>query len=43
MAGYRTENIAYMADWANSLHRKTLGYRIPEELFEAEMGRIYAQ
>ncbi len=36
------EDIAYMADWANSLCRKILGYRTPERLFEAEMDRIYA-
>ncbi len=42
MAGYSTEDIAYMADWANSLPRKILDYRTPEELFEAELDRIYA-
>ncbi len=42
MAGNRTEDIAYMADWENSLCRKILGYRTPEGLFEAEMDRIYA-
>ena len=33
---------AYMADWANTLPRKILGYRTPDELFEAELDRIYA-
>jgi len=42
MTSYRSEDIAYMADWANSLPRKVLGYRTPEELFEAELDRIYA-
>ncbi len=42
MAGNCTEDIAYMADWANSLCRKILDYRTPEGLFEAEMDRIYA-
>ena len=42
MAGYSAEDIAYMADWANSLPRKILGYKTPEELFDAELDRIYA-
>lgn len=42
MAGYSAEDIAYMADWANTLPRKILGYRTPDELFEAELDRIYA-
>ena len=31
-----------MADWANTLPRRILGYRTPDELFEAELDRIYA-
>lgn len=42
MAKYSAEDIAYMADWANTLPRKILGYRTPDELFEAELDRIYA-
>lgn len=42
MSEYSTEDIAYMADWANSLPRKILDYRTPEELFEEELDRIYA-
>ena len=42
MAGYSAEDIAYMADWANTLPRKILGYRTPDKLFEAELDRIYA-
>ena len=42
MIGYSAEDIAYMADWANTLPRKILGYRTPDELFEAELDRIYA-
>lgn len=42
MAGYSAEDIAYMADWANTLPRKLLGYRTPEELFDEELDRIYA-
>ncbi len=42
MAGYTSEDIAYMAGWANGLPRKILGYHTPEELFEAELDKIYA-
>lgn len=42
MTGYSAEDIAYMADWANTLPRRILGYRTPDELFEAELDRIYA-
>ncbi len=42
MADYSAEDIAYMADWANTLPRKLLGYRTPDELFEAELDCIYA-
>ena len=34
MSGYSAEDIAYMADWANTLPRKLLGYRTPEKLFD---------
>lgn len=43
MAKYSSEDIAYMADWANTLPRKILGYKTPDELFEAELDRIYAR
>ena len=42
MSKYSAADIAYMADWANTLPRKILGYRTPDELFEAELDRIYA-
>ena len=42
MTEYSAEDIAYMADWANSLPRKVLGYRTPEDLFEEELDCIYA-
>ena len=41
MAKYSAEDIAFMADWANTLPRKILGYRTPDELFEAELDSIY--
>lgn len=42
MTDYTPEDIAYMEDWANSLPRRILSYRTPEELFEAELDKIYA-
>ena len=42
MVGYSEEDIAYMADWANMLPRKILGYKTPDKLFDAELDRIYA-
>ena len=42
MKKYTAEEISYMADWANTLPRKILGYKTPEELFEAELDHIYA-
>ena len=42
MAQYSSDEIAHMADWANSLPRKILHYRTPEELFDDELDLIYA-
>lgn len=42
MVKYSAEEIAYMADWANTLPRKILQYCTPDELFEKEMDHIYA-
>ena len=42
MKRFSPEDIAYMADWANTLPRKILSYRTPDELFEAGLDRIYA-
>lgn len=39
---YSDEDIQFFADRINSLPRKILGYRTPEELFEQELDRIYA-
>ena len=39
---YSTEDILEMGDWANTLPRRILGYRTPEELFESELDRLYA-
>jgi len=35
------DDIAHLADWANTLPRRRLGYAAPDDLFEAELDRIY--
>ena len=39
---YSDEQICQIEIWCNSLPRKILGYSTPDELFEAELDRIYA-
>ena len=39
---YTADEIMIFADIINGLPRKFLGYRTPEELFDAELDRIYA-
>jgi IS30 family transposase len=38
---YTVEEISNIEVWCNSLPRKILGYRTPDEVFEAELDRIY--
>jgi IS30 family transposase len=38
---YTAEEISNIEVWCNSLLRKILGYRTPDEVFEAELDRIY--
>ena len=38
---YSDEQIAQIEVWCNSLPRKILGYKTPDELFEAELDKIY--
>lgn len=38
---YSAEQIAQIEVWSNSLPRKILGYRTPDEVFEQELDRIY--
>jgi len=42
MADCSIDTIAFVEDWCNTLPRKILDYRTPEELFESELDRIYA-
>ena len=39
---YSEDEILFVADWCNSLPRKILGYKTPDELFEKELDKIYA-
>lgn len=39
---YSEEEIMFIADWCNSLPRRTLGYNTPDELFDKELDKIYA-
>lgn len=39
--GYSSDEIAFIEDWSNTLPRKILNYRMPEELFEDELDRVY--
>lgn len=39
---YTADEILYFSDIINGLPRRILGYRTPDELFEAELDKIYA-
>lgn len=41
MDSYSCEEIMFIADWCNSLPRKILGYKTPDELFDYELDKIY--
>ena len=42
IADYSEDDILAVELWANNLPRKILSYKTPDEVFEAEMNRIYA-
>ena len=42
ISDYTDDDILYVELWANSLPRKILGYRTPDEAFDDEMDLIYA-
>lgn len=39
---YSLDEIAFVSDWCNTLPRKILGYKTPEELFEFQLDQIYS-
>ena len=43
ISSYSAELISDIEIWSNSLPRKILGYRTPDELFEDELDRIYSK
>jgi len=42
MSNYSADDIAFIEDWMNTLPRRILGYKTPEELFELQLDIIYA-
>lgn len=42
ISDYSEDDILAVELWANSLPRRILGYKTPDEAFEAEMNKIYA-
>lgn len=42
ISDYNIDDLLFFADRINSLPRKILGYKTPEELFEQQLDRIYA-
>lgn len=42
MSDYSADDIAFIEDWMNTLPRRILKYKTPEELFEAQLDIIYA-
>lgn len=42
ISGYSSDSIANIENWCNTLPRKILGYKTPEDLFEVQLDLIYA-
>jgi Transposase and inactivated derivatives, IS30 family len=42
MDNFSLDDIGFIEDWMNTLPRRILGYKTPEQLFETELDRIYA-
>jgi IS30 family transposase len=42
MSNYNPDDIAFIEDWMNTLPRRILNYKTPEELFELQLDIIYA-
>lgn len=41
MSGYTFNDISFIEDWMNTLPRRILKYKTPEEVFEAQLDIIY--
>ncbi|GEQ22649.1 hypothetical protein CBU02nite_31550 [Clostridium butyricum] len=42
ISDYTSDDIAFIEEWMNTLPRRILNYKTPEELFEAYLDKIYA-
>ena len=42
VSDYSYDDIAFVEDWMNTLPRRILKYKTPEELFESQLDQIYA-
>lgn len=42
ISDYGIDAIERIEDWCNNLPRKILGYKTPDELFEAKLDEIYS-
>ncbi len=42
ISDYSLDDIAFIEEWMNTLPRKILNYKTPEELFEIHLDEIYA-
>ncbi|MDZ4956900.1 IS30 family transposase [Clostridium perfringens] len=42
ISGYDIDEIGYIEDWCNTLPRKKLGYKTPQELFDNQLDLIYS-
>lgn len=42
ISDYTSDDIAFIEEWMNTLPRRILNYKTPEELFEAHLDKIYA-
>jgi len=42
MSNYSSDDISFIEDWMDTLLRRILNYRTPEELFETYLDEIYA-
>lgn len=42
ISDYSSDDIAFIEEWMNTLPRRILNYKTPEELFEMYLDKIYA-
>ena len=43
MSDYSASDISFIEEWMNTLPRRILQYKTPEDLFEAQLDIIYAE